>query len=119
MISLGLSPSNGVGIMGHNNPYWFISSLGAIFAGGLSCGIYTTNSASSIKYITQQVPLDLMVIQNEQMLSSLLKNEPGICDVVKKFILMEEHHKEPFNESENILTWKVLKYSNYVSSIDF
>ena len=33
-VSLGLTPLHGVGIMAHNHPYWFVSSLAAIFAGG-------------------------------------------------------------------------------------
>ena len=33
-VSLGLAPLHGVGIMGQNHPYWFVSGLAAIFAGG-------------------------------------------------------------------------------------
>ena len=44
---LGLTPLHGVGIMAHNHPNWFVSSLASIFAGGLSCGIYTTNSPAT------------------------------------------------------------------------
>ena len=33
-VSLGLAPLHGVGIMAQNHPYWFVSSLAAIFAGG-------------------------------------------------------------------------------------
>ena len=75
--------------MGNNNPYWFASSLGAIFAGGLSCGIYLTNSAETVKYICHQAPLDLMVLQNELLLENLKRQEPQLCEVIKCFILME------------------------------
>ena len=43
-IKLGLERHHSVGILGFNAPEWFIAQAGAIFAGGLSCGIYTTNS---------------------------------------------------------------------------
>lgn len=32
-IKVGLEPAHGVGILGFNSPHWFISDLGAIFAG--------------------------------------------------------------------------------------
>ena len=43
-VKLGLERHHSVGILGFNAPEWFIAQAGAIFAGGLSCGIYTTNS---------------------------------------------------------------------------
>jgi long-chain-fatty-acid--CoA ligase ACSBG len=42
-ISLGLERHCSVGILGYNSPEWFISQMGAILAGGISTGIYTTN----------------------------------------------------------------------------
>ena len=43
-IKLGLARHHAVGIVGFNAPEWFIAQAGAIFAGGISCGVYTTNS---------------------------------------------------------------------------
>jgi long-subunit acyl-CoA synthetase (AMP-forming) len=42
-ISLLLERHCSVGILGYNSPEWFISQMGAILAGGISTGIYTTN----------------------------------------------------------------------------
>ena len=94
---------HGVGIMALNTPYWFISSLGAIFSGGLSCGIYTTNSAASVKYICEHAPLDILILQNYELLEQILKKEPKINDIVKHFVIIEND----LNTSgyENISTW--------------
>ena len=43
LLSLGLRRYGGVGILGPNCPEWFVSSAAAIYAGGLSVGIYATN----------------------------------------------------------------------------
>ena len=43
LIGLGLERFHAVCILGFNAPEWFISQMGAIMAGGLSVGIYTTN----------------------------------------------------------------------------
>jgi len=47
-IKLGLERFHGVGILGFNSPEWFISDLGAIYAGGFAVGICTTNSLDVI-----------------------------------------------------------------------
>ena len=86
-ISLGLQPMNGVGIMGNNCPEWFLCSIGAIFAGGLSCGIYTTNSPQTVSYIAQHAPLDVLVFEDPDMLNYMLNHQPDLEKMVKSFIL--------------------------------
>lgn len=52
-INAGHQRHEGVCIIGFNSPEWIVANVGAIFAGGLASGIYTTNSAeaSTSKYI--------------------------------------------------------------------
>jgi hypothetical protein len=50
-IDLGLNRFDIVCILGFNSPEWHISYLGAIFAGGLSAGIYPTNGTCLIRVI--------------------------------------------------------------------
>ena len=79
-----------VGIMVPQNPYWFVSSLGAMFAGGCSCRIDPSNTAETIKYICQNAPLDLMVVENITLLENLLQKDPSINEQIKNFILLED-----------------------------
>src|SRR5687768_7920707 len=51
-IALGLEPKQGVSIIGYNCPQWFMADVGAILAGGMPAGIYTTNSPEQCQYIT-------------------------------------------------------------------
>ena len=97
-ISLGLEPLNGVGIMGNSCPEWFLCSLGAIFAGGLSTGIYTTNSPQTVSYICQHAPLDVLVLEDPDMLNHMLKHQPDIENMVKSFILFN-------GEDPKALSW--------------
>ena len=66
--------------------------------------MYTTNSASTTKYICEQAPLDLMVVQNYNMLREMLKDEPAMNHIVKFFVLMDNN--ESATREENVLTWK-------------
>jgi len=49
-IKLGLKPFHSVGILGFNAPEWHISAVAAVCAGGLTAGIYTTNSVDATRY---------------------------------------------------------------------
>ena len=48
-IALGFQPHDAVSIIGFNSPEWFFANNGAIFAGGMATGIYTTNNAEASK----------------------------------------------------------------------
>jgi len=52
LIKLGVQPGQGVSLIGANNPEWLIADVGAIFAGAMPAGIYTTNSHEQVRYIT-------------------------------------------------------------------
>ena len=52
-VHLGLENMHSVCIMGSNCPEWFFADLGAIFAGGVACGIYANSSKDTIQYILE------------------------------------------------------------------
>lgn len=51
LLAAGLKRFQSVSIMATNSPEWMMADLGAILAGGLSNGIYTTNSLDITRYI--------------------------------------------------------------------
>ena len=91
-LALGLERQCAVGIMGANSAEWALSSVGSIFAGGLSCGIYATNSPESVRHIVCHAPVHVLVLQDPALLERLLKGSNDISAVfptVKKIVLME------------------------------
>ena len=52
LMKLGVEPGQGVSLIGQNSPEWLVADVGAIFAGAMPAGIYTTNSAEQVRYIT-------------------------------------------------------------------
>ncbi len=52
LVGLGVPPGKGISIIGYNSPEWLISDVGAIFAGAVPAGIYTTNTPEQVRYIT-------------------------------------------------------------------
>jgi hypothetical protein len=72
-IQLGLMPHYSVGILGFNAPEWFLSDLGAIFAGGFASGIYTTNNAEACHYVAENSRCNIIVVENDTQLQKILK----------------------------------------------
>ena len=56
-ISLGMKRFQSVCILGFNSPEWFMSAVGAIFAGGFSCGIYPTNGTGNLQVWATKIVL--------------------------------------------------------------
>lgn len=52
LIALGAKPGSGVSLIGFNSPEWVIADVGAILAGCVPAGIYTTNTPEQVRYIT-------------------------------------------------------------------
>ena len=71
-IKLGLERHHSVGILGFNAPEWFITQAAAIFAGGISCGIYTTNYPHVCKYIAELSRANILVVEDEKQLDKIL-----------------------------------------------
>jgi long-subunit acyl-CoA synthetase (AMP-forming) len=67
-MKLGLEPGKGVSIIGYNCPEWLIADIGAIFAGGVPAGIYTTNSAEQCQYIADHCEAAIVVVENSAQL---------------------------------------------------
>ena len=91
-IKLGLKESHAVGIMAPNCPEWFLSSWASIFSGGLSAGIYYTNSADIVSYITNHASTDILVLENLELLLKVLDGKPSITEAfpdVKHVVLIE------------------------------
>ncbi len=71
-IKLGLEPKQGVAIIGYNCPEWFLADIGAIYAGGVPAGIYTTSSAEQCQYITDHCDAAIAVVENKVHLDKYL-----------------------------------------------
>lgn len=110
-LCLGLDRFGTVAVMSANSPEWHISSLGAIFAGGISSGIYTTSSPEVVSHLCNETQVQILLLENQSYLRTLMQNLawksyfPG----VKAVVLMEEqsvHPDELPKDMPKVLTWK-------------
>ncbi|XP_026473981.1 very long-chain-fatty-acid--CoA ligase bubblegum-like [Ctenocephalides felis] len=102
-LKLGLQRHHSVCILGFNSPEWFISDVAAIFAGGLACGIYTTNSAEACKYCAENSRANIIVVQDKKQLDKILairKELPLLKAVI-------QYEGEPTDD--DVLSWNKLR----------
>lgn len=101
LIHLGLEPYHGVGILGFNSPEWFISNFATIFAGGLSTGIYSTNSPDACCYVAQNAKCDVIIVENDAQLQKILKVRAELPNL--KAIV--QYHGQPKQAYPQVYSW--------------
>ncbi|XP_048584114.1 long-chain-fatty-acid--CoA ligase ACSBG2 isoform X2 [Nematostella vectensis] len=100
-IELGLEQYHGVGIIGFNSPEWFISEIGAIFAGGFAVGIYTTNSPEACHFVADNCNANVIVVENKAQLSKILK----VWDRLPHLKAVVQYTGEVEGKHENVYNW--------------
>ena len=102
-IRLGLAPGQGVAIMGFNRPEWFLADVGAIAAGGIPAGIYTTSTAEQCQYIAHHAEAAVAVVENVQYLEVFRQIRDRLPHL-KAIVLMTG----PGAADEGVYTWQQL-----------
>jgi len=72
LMTLGTQPGNGVAIIGSNCPEWFFADVGAIYAGAVPAGIYTTNSPEQCEYIAKHCEAAVVFVDDKEQLGKFL-----------------------------------------------
>ncbi|XP_070809871.1 long-chain-fatty-acid--CoA ligase ACSBG1 [Pituophis catenifer annectens] len=72
-LKLGLERFHSVAILGFNSTEWFISAVGAVFAGGIVSGIYTTSSPEACHYIAHDCRANIVVVENQKQLDKIMQ----------------------------------------------
>ncbi|XP_065207667.1 long-chain-fatty-acid--CoA ligase ACSBG2-like isoform X2 [Planococcus citri] len=101
-LKLGLEKYHSVCILGINSPEWLLSSFGAMMAGGIQAGIYTTNSAEACLHCLKKSYANIVVVQNTQQLEKILQVRDQ-APLLKAIIQIEGTPSYP-----DVLSWKQL-----------
>lgn len=73
LIELGFDPGETTSILGNTRQEWLFSDLGVLCAGGVSSGIYPTDSASQVEYLTQDSHSVYLFVEDEEQLDKALE----------------------------------------------
>ena len=80
----GLQPGRAVGLFGGNSPYWIISNLGIIMAGGVSVAISPSSNEERLKQIALKTQLQFIFVGDLAFLSCVhnIIDDVGIEHVI-------------------------------------
>lgn len=72
LLALGLEAGDRVCVIGDNSPEWLFADIGTLSAGGVTVGIYTTDSASQVEYILNDCGARCIFVENDAQLDKIL-----------------------------------------------
>ena len=99
--TLGLEKGNVVSIASEGNPEWLYTDMGTIGAGGISSGVYTTDSAAQVKYLVNDSATKFYFAENEEQLDKILEVR-GECPSLKKIIVYDMEGLNDFHDDQVI-----------------
>jgi len=73
LIELGLEPNKSVAVLGNNSPEWFSCATGAVLAGGVVTGVYTTNTPEAVAYQLKHSQANIAVVDSDIQLQKVLQ----------------------------------------------
>jgi long-subunit acyl-CoA synthetase (AMP-forming) len=94
LISLGTQPGRGVAIIGYNCPEWFFADVGAIYAGLVPAGIYTTSSPEQCAYIAGHCEAPVVFVENQEQLAKFVAVRDKL-PALKAIVLMRGESNTP------------------------
>jgi long-chain acyl-CoA synthetase len=83
LVALGLRHRDVVSIMADNCPEWLYTDLGTLSVGGVTNGIYTTDSSRQVEYIVNDSGTRFFFAGDEEQLDKILEVRSRCRDLVK------------------------------------
>jgi long-chain acyl-CoA synthetase len=83
LVALGLEPRDVVSIIADNCPEWLHTDLGVLSVGGVTNGIYTTDSARQVEYIVNDSGTRFFFAENDEQLDKILEVRAKCPQLVK------------------------------------
>lgn len=85
LVALGLKRGEVVSILSEDNKEWIYADLGVQSVGGIVSGVYTTDSASQLKYLVNDSDSRFLFVENDEQLDKFLSvkvDMPGLEKVI-------------------------------------
>ncbi len=106
--TLGLEKGNVVSIASEGMPEWLYTDMGTIGAGGISSGIYTTDSSEQVKYLVNDSATKFYFAENEEQLDKILEVRSE-CPTLKQIVVFDMEGLNKFHDDQVISYEEFLK----------
>ena len=102
--SLGLRKGEVVSIASEGIPEWLFTDMATIAVGGISSGVYTTDSAAQVKYLINDSKTKFYFAENEEQLDKILEVRDE-CPSLEKIIVYDMEGLHSF-EDEQVISYE-------------
>ena len=75
LVALGLEPGQVASILSENNKEWLFVDMAKMCVGGVSNGVYTTDSYSQLKHVCVDSQTRILFVEDEEQLDKYLEIE--------------------------------------------
>ncbi len=97
LLSLGLERGQPVSILSEDNKEWLYCDLGICGAGGISNGVYTTDSAEQLEYLINDSGSAFLFVENDEQLDKYLTVRDRV-PTLKKVIVFDRKGLRDFSD---------------------
>jgi len=97
LASLGVKRGDVVSIISEGNPQWLYADLGTQGVGGVTNGIYTTDSAKQVEYILNDSRTVVYIAENEEQLDKALEVRERVPSL-KKIVVIDMEGLRDFRD---------------------
>ena len=88
--ALGLKRGDRVSILSEDNKEWLYADIGVQALGGVSSGVYTTDSAKQLAYLINDSGSRFLFVENDEQLDKYLSIEAEVPGLAKVIVLDRE-----------------------------
>lgn len=90
LLSLGLNRGDVCSVLSENNKEWLFTDMGIICSGGVTNGIYATDSAKQLEYLLNDSDSRFLFLENEEQLDKYLEIKDRVPRLEKVIVFDEE-----------------------------
>jgi long-chain acyl-CoA synthetase len=90
LVSLGLQRGEVVSILSEDNKEWIYFDLAIQCVGGITSGVYTTDSANQLRYLVNDSDSRFLVVENDEQLDKYLSVADEMPGLIKVIVLDRE-----------------------------
>lgn len=103
LLALGVEPGECVAVIGENRPEWLYADLATQAIGGITVGIYTTNSPVECEYILGHSESRIYLVENEEQLDKALEVRERLPHL-EKIVVMDMEGLRAFSDPM-VISW--------------
>jgi long-chain acyl-CoA synthetase len=102
LLGLGLNRGDVCSIVSDNNKEWLFTDMGILSSGGVTSGVYTTDSSKQLEYLITDSKTRFLFVENEEQLDKYLEVR-GNTPTIEKVIVFNPEGLHEFTDDQVIM----------------